>query len=137
MFEHSVIDSGFSREAIRAYFLDFPRVLSDVVESVIYGIIVIVVAIPEGLPLMIAIVCSLNMKKMLKSNVLVRRLIGIETAGSMNILFSDKTGTITKGKLSVVSFINGFGKEYKSFYTIEDDLRDILCTSVVCNTSAH
>lgn len=137
MFEHSVIDSGFSPELIRAYFLDFPRVISDIVESVIYGIIVIVVAIPEGLPLMIAIVCSLNMKKMLKSNVLVRRLIGIETAGSMNILFSDKTGTITRGKLNVTSFINGFGKEYKSFYTIEDDLRDILCSSVVNNTSAH
>lgn len=137
MLEHSVIDSGFSPALIRAYFLDFQRVTSDFVESVIYGIIVIVVAIPEGLPLMIAIVCSLNMKKMLKGNVLVRRLIGIETAGSMNILFSDKTGTITKGKLNVVTFVNGFGKEYKSFYTIEDDLRDILCTSIVNNTSSH
>ena len=136
MFEHSVIDSEFSPTLMRAYFLDFPRVTSDFVESVIYGIIVIV-AIPEGLPLMIAIVCSLNMKKMLRGNVLVRRLIGIETAGSMNILFSDKTGTITKGKLNVVNFVNGFGKEYKSFYTIEDDLRDILCTSIVNNTSSH
>ena len=47
------------------------------------------------------------MKKMLKNNVLVRKLVGIETAGSLNILFTDKTGTLTKGQLEVASFITG------------------------------
>ena len=43
---------------------------------------------------------------MLKSNVLVRKMVGIETAGNINILFTDKTGTITNGKLSVQKLIN-------------------------------
>lgn len=52
-----------------------------------------------------------NTGKMLKLNVLVRKAIGIETAGGLNILFSDKTGTITKGKLEVVKFFSGSGAE--------------------------
>ena len=46
------------------------------------------------------------MKKLLKSNVLVRKLTGIETTGSLNILFTDKTGTLTKGKLEVVGIMS-------------------------------
>ena len=53
--------------------------------------------------MMITLVLSSNMKRMLKDNVLVRKLIGIETSGSLNILFTDKTGTLTKGKLEVTS----------------------------------
>lgn len=48
-----------------AYFANTPLLLSDLVQAVILGIIIIVMAVPEGLPLMIAIVSSLNMKKML------------------------------------------------------------------------
>ena len=51
---------------------------------------------------MISLVLAMNMGKMMKDNVLVRKLNGIEAAGGLNILFSDKTGTITEGKLSVV-----------------------------------
>ena len=47
------------------------------------------------------------MRKMLNDHVLVRKLNGIETAGSLNLLFTDKTGTITKGQLEVVDFITG------------------------------
>ena len=43
------------------------------------------------------------MKKMLKDNILIKKLVGIETAGSMNILFTDKTGTLTQNKMSVTS----------------------------------
>ncbi len=64
---------------------------------------------------MITIVLSANMRRMLKDNVLVRKLVGIETSGSLNILFSDKTGTITKGVLQVSRFISGDGREYDSF----------------------
>ena len=62
--------------------------------------------------MMITLVLSSNMKRMLKSNVLVRKLVGIETAGSLNILFTDKTGTLTKGKLEVVGLLTGTLKEY-------------------------
>ena len=62
---------------------------------------VIVMAVPEGLPMMITVVLASNMKHMMRDNVLVRKLNGIETAGSMNILFTDKTGTLTMGKMEV------------------------------------
>ena len=66
--------------------------------------------------MMITLVLSSNMKRMMKDNVLVRKLVGIETSGSINILFTDKTGTITKGKLEVKSIINGDLKEYTKVY---------------------
>lgn len=59
--------------------------------------------------MMITLVLSSNMKRMLKNNVLVRKLVGIETAGNINVLFTDKTGTITKGKLEVIGFLDGQG----------------------------
>lgn len=68
----------------------------------------------EGLPLMISLVLMKTSKKMLDKQVLVRKPIGIETAGSLNILFSDKTGTITKGKLEVVEFFDGTGTPVKA-----------------------
>jgi calcium-translocating P-type ATPase len=66
---------------------------------------VIVMAVPEGLPMMITVVLSSNVKNMMRDKVLVRKLNGIETAGSMNILFTDKTGTLTQGKLEVAEVI--------------------------------
>ncbi len=78
------------------------------------SVTIIIVAVPEGLPMMITLVLSSNMKRMLKNNVLVRRLVGIETAGSLNVLLTDKTGTLTKGKLEVTEFITGNLKNYKS-----------------------
>ena len=59
---------------------------------------------------MISLVLMQNTSKMLDHNVLVRKAEGIETAGSLNILFSDKTGTITKGSLEVVEFFTADGK---------------------------
>lgn len=86
------------------------HILKDLLEAVTLAIVIIVCAVPEGLPLMISLVLMQNTSKMLQHNVLVRKPIGIETAGSLNILFSDKTGTITKGKLEVVEFFEGNGK---------------------------
>ena len=85
-------------------------VLKRVMEAVAVAITIIVCAVPEGLPLVIALVLMQNTGKLYKVNVLVRKSIGIETAGSLNILFSDKTGTITKGQLEVVEFFDGSAK---------------------------
>ena len=60
--------------------------MPDLLNSLILAVIIIVVVVPEGLPMMIAIVLAQNMKKLLKSKVLVRQLMGIETAGSLNML---------------------------------------------------
>ena len=88
----------------------WPSVLHDAVEAVSLAVVIVVCAVPEGLPLMISLVLMQNTGKMLDHNVLVRRAEGIETAGSLNILFSDKTGTITKGELEVVEFFTAQGE---------------------------
>lgn len=85
-------------------------VFKDIISAASLAIIIIVCAVPEGLPLMISLVLMQNTSKMLSHNVLVRKAVGIETAGSLNILFSDKTGTITKGKLEVVDYFTADGK---------------------------
>lgn len=105
-FAHYIILAG----SISAYFaMGWVEVLKGVMSAVSVAITIIVCAVPEGLPLVIALVLMQNTGKLYKANVLVRKSIGIETAGSLNILFSDKTGTITKGQLEVVEFMDGNG----------------------------
>ena len=101
------------------------------------SVTVIVVAVPEGLPMMITLVLSSNMKKMLKNNVLVRKLVGIETAGNINILFTDKTGTLTKGKLEVTRFIDGNLNEYDDIDKIKDSLKELVEESIIYNTTSE
>ena len=119
-----------------SYLSNMTTVVSDLVQAVILAVIIIVMAVPEGLPLMIAIVSSLNMRKMLNDNVLVRKLVGIETAGSLNLLFTDKTGTITKGRLEVVDFLTGDLQEYKCFDALPEKIKELTYQQVICNTSA-
>lgn len=129
----------FAPGGVQAYFASgelWLNLLKDIVQAVIFAVIIIVMAVPEGLPLMIAIVSSMNMKKMLSDNVLVRRINGIETAGSLNILFSDKTGTITKGKLEAILFCDGSGKQYDSFDNIEGKPKDLLALALKKNNGA-
>lgn len=105
-FAYFVISQG----GVSAYFsLGFEQIIKDIVEAVSLAVVIIVCAVPEGLPLMISLVLMQNTSKMLDHNVLVRKAEGIETAGSLNILFSDKTGTITKGMLEVVDFFTADG----------------------------
>mgnify|MGYP003291216289 CR=1 FL=1 len=76
---------------------------------------------------------------MLKDNVLVRKLTGIETSGSLNILFTDKTGTLTKGKLEVTSVILGNLKEYNEEFEMLNNKKyhDLFSLSVVCNNDSN
>ncbi len=116
--------------------LDVVKTIQAVVDGVMLAVIIIVMAVPEGLPLMIALVSAMNMSKMLKDNVLVRKVSGIETAGSLNILFSDKTGTITKGQLEVVTFLDGAVNEYSKSDDVKGELRKLLATAIHQNTNA-
>lgn len=76
-------------------------------DAITVAITVIVCAVPEGLPMLTSILLSFQSLRMAKDNVLVRKINGLETAGSLSILFSDKTGTITEGRLSVVELVTG------------------------------
>eukprot|EP01117_Protostelium_nocturnum_P018741 TRINITY_DN78_c1_g1_i2.p1 TRINITY_DN78_c1_g1~~TRINITY_DN78_c1_g1_i2.p1 ORF type:complete len:797 (+),score=308.60 TRINITY_DN78_c1_g1_i2:975-3365(+) len=138
MFKQIVLDNNYELSKILEYltYSNWQVALHDIVTSVILAIIVIVVAVPEGLPMMIAIVLSLNMRKLLKAKVLVRKLLGIETAGSLNILFVDKTGTLTKGVFTPTSFISGAPHNFQSFLEIPSVLRSVLAFSIRESTSA-
>ena len=92
--------------------MDWPQLLAQLLHAITLAVTVVVVSVPEGLPMMITVVLSANMRKMLKSGVLVRKLVGIETAGSMNILFTDKTGTLTQGRLQLTDFADTAGRQY-------------------------
>ena len=85
--------------------------------------------------MMITLVLSSNMKRMLKDNVLVRKLIGIETAGNINVLFTDKTGTLTKGKLEVVGFLSGNG-DVINYSFMNNDLRELFNMSMSVNNES-
>ncbi len=126
----------FERFFIQGLDFEFWNILNSAVEAVMLAVIIIVMAVPEGLPLMIAIVSAQNMGKMLKDNVLVRKISGIETAGSLNILFSDKTGTITKGQLEVVTFLDGKANFTETFDKLGKKIQSLISLSVRFNSGA-
>lgn len=133
LFSVIVIKNNFDWNLIQATLTNFPLLLGHILYALTLCVTIIVVAVPEGLPMMITLVLSSNMKRMLKDNVLVRKLTGIETAGSLNILFSDKTGTITKGKLQVTHFISTDLKKYDNFQTVPEGIRELVELSLAYN----
>ena len=139
LFSSLFIESEFIREVIISKLTDPQFMVSEILHSITLGLTVVIMAVPEGLPMMIAVVLSSNVKRMLKDMVLVRKSTGIEAAGSMNILFTDKTGTLTKGKMSVEGFIlsngetvNGAGNLRKK----EPNTWLSFCENSLYNTSA-
>lgn len=110
--------------------------ISNLIYALTISVTIIIVCVPEGLPMMLTLVLSSNMKRMLKDNVLVRKLTGIETSGCINILFTDKTGTLTKGELEVVSFVDGNLKEYTYSELIQSNLSRIVKISCTINNSS-
>ena len=109
-------------------------VFNSIIEAVMVAIVIIVCAVPEGLPLMVALVLMQNTGRLLEHNCLVRKAVGIETAGSLNILFSDKTGTITKGQLEVVDIFGGDGKSYG--LSENNAIRNLMNIAIGRNTNA-
>ena len=114
LFSVIVIDNEFNIELIMNTITDFSTMANHLIYALTLSVTIIVVAVPEGLPMMITLVLSSNMRRMLKSKVLVRKLVGIETAGSINVLLTDKTGTLTKGELEVTDIISADNNHYSS-----------------------
>lgn len=112
LFHSLVMDNSFSLPAIAAACADLPALFGHLLHAVTLAITVVVVAVPEGLPMMITVVLSANMRRMLKDHVLVRKLVGVETSGSLTILFTDKTGTLTRGEPEVCTVVTGDGSRF-------------------------
>lgn len=107
-----------------------------VMDAITVAVTIIVCAVPEGLPMLTSILLSFQSLRMAKDNVLVRKINGLETAGSLSILFSDKTGTITEGKLSVVEMATGNVKVYNALSQMPSSLALDVITGIGINNSA-
>ena len=111
LFRVLVLDADFSRVEILRRVRDLPFLARTLLDALTLALTVVVVAVPEGLPMMIAVVLSSNTRRMVRDRVLVRRPAGLEAAGSMNILFTDKTGTLTAGRLSLSAVLTAAGDD--------------------------
>ena len=137
LFSVLIINNNFDISRIVVTLSDTSLLFAYFLQALTLAVTIIVVSVPEGLPMMITLVLSSNMKRMLKDNVLVRKLMGIETAGSLNILFTDKTGTLTKGELEVVGVMFGNLDYYKEKERLRNSITyyNVLKRAILSNTN--
>ncbi len=118
------------------YTLTAVTLVEHLLHALTLGLTVVVVAVPEGLPMMITVVLSSNMLRMQRDKVMVKKLVGIETAGSLNILFCDKTGTMTKGKLDVTEIFTADGRTSTDLKSLDAEMRELFAISMTLNSSS-
>ena len=104
---------------------DYFRMAEVVLQYFMMAVTLIVMAVPEGLPMAITLALALNMRRMLKSKNLVRKLHACETMGAVTVICTDKTGTLTENRMQVADVMRLDGDE------------DMLCTAFALNTTAH
>lgn len=102
-----------------------------VMEAFITSIVLIVAAVPEGLPTIVAVSLSISIIKLSRQNALVKKMIASETIGCINVICSDKTGTLTENKMTVKGYYDG--KWHKDTKDLDSDY---LVHNICLNTTA-
>lgn len=105
--------------------------IDTVMDAFITSIVLIVAAVPEGLPTIVAVSLSINIIKLSKQNALVKKMIASETIGCISVICSDKTGTLTENKMTVRYFYDNEVHENPADLT-----NDWLVHNICLNTSA-
>lgn len=113
---------------------------SALVKYIITAVTMLVVAVPEGLPLAVTMALAYSMMKMLEDNNLVRHLAACETMGGATTICSDKTGTLTQNRMTVVEGnVCGitFSSSYEPLKTMSKNVHEILNSNVALNSTAY